>query len=155
MGVEPVLIDDRIEDLVRQALNAVIKCSTSLLAEAQHVFGDDASRTEGCRLACAIASFIAHECHGGRPTPAQIGQLADAVSAHERWSGVSAAEVRALLTVVTGHAGRDGVGHLLPPHRVPLVCYVTAGSLLASTRRPGEPWWDHLDRVEAGIEAMM
>lgn len=149
------MIDDRIEECVRQALNAVIRGSTSLLAEAHHAFGDDVSRTEGCRLACAIASFVAHEVHGGRPTPDQIEDLAATISAHEAWSGVTGMEVRALLAVVTGHAGRDGIAQLLPPRRVPLVCFVTAGSLLASTRRPDEPWWDHLDRVEAGIEAMM
>ncbi|GGJ79271.1 hypothetical protein GCM10010123_06520 [Pilimelia anulata] len=148
-------IDDRIEDLVRQALNAVIKRSTPLLEQAIHVFGDDASRTEGCRLACAIVSFIAHDFHGRTPTPAEIDDLATAISDLERWSGVTAVEVRALLTVVTGHAGRDGINTLLPAHRVALVCYVTAASLLSSTRADGEPWWDNLDRVEAGIEAMM
>ncbi|GGK40003.1 hypothetical protein GCM10010124_35860 [Pilimelia terevasa] len=150
-----MLIDDRIEDLVRQALNAVIRRSLPLLEQAIHVFGDDPSRTEGSRLACAIASFAAHERHGRTPTPAEIDAFATDVSDRERWSGVTAVEVRALLTVVTGHAGRDGINQLLPPHRVALVCYVTAGSLLVDARDGDEAWWEALDRVEAGIEAMM
>lgn len=148
-------IDDRIEDHVRKALHAVLRRSPALLEQAAHAFADAASRTEGYRLACAITAVMVHDLRQRPPTPAEVDGLATTVAAAAHWSGVAAVEVRALLAVITGQAGRAGAGALLPAHRLGLVCFVTAGSLLLATGSPDEPWWEQLDRVEARVEAMI
>jgi hypothetical protein len=145
-----MLIDEQIEPLVRDVLNAVVKRDVERIQRAIAAFPDDEAMTAGYRLATAIALYVLEGQYGRFPTADEIRAVADKLVELEGWTDITSDEVVRFLTAVYG---RTRVDEVLPLERVLLVSYVLAADLLSACRRKDEKWWDHLDRVEAALES--
>ena len=143
-------IDERVEPLVRTALDAAVKRSFSKLEAALKQFPDDDAVRKGVELALAIIGLILIEEHQGKPNAAQIHKFALELAAEETWAETTADEVDEFLTRLLSGMPFAGV---IPPENVIILSFVVAGYALASLRRDDERWWNHLDRAEAAIEA--
>jgi hypothetical protein len=143
-------IDDRVEPLVREALDALVKKDAERFARALTAFGDAERATTGYRLAAAVAFYVLHEQYRGEPPPDEIHAVAEEVAELEDWTDLTADEVeRFIATYYTGAS----VDTVMPVERAVLVAYVLAANLLASYHRDGEWWFNYLDRAEAALEA--
>lgn len=145
-----MMIDARVEPLVREALAAVITKDRGRFQQAIDAFPDDAAMTQGVQLAATVAMYIVEECYGRSPTKEQIRETADDIATVDDWTDIVADEVATFIVAAVDHVRFETV---LPIERFVLLSYVMAGYLLSFHRRENEEWWDHLDRAEAVIEA--
>ncbi|MEU4564750.1 hypothetical protein AB0F72_40745 [Actinoplanes sp. NPDC023936] len=147
-----MIVDDRVEPLVREIFGAVVKRDEDKLDAVLNSFPDDDSRLKGLHLALAVCGFVVHDAYDGKPTPDEIRLLADEISSMEQWSALSGAQVTEFLDAVL-HG--KSLTPLFDPVSATMLTYVVTGSLLASSTkiRKGEWWFNYLDRVEAAIEA--
>jgi len=143
-------IDDGIESLARDVLNAVVKKDPDRMAGALRAFPDENAMTEGYRLALAVALFVVQDQYHSVPDSVAIRALAEKAAELEDWTDITADE---FATLLEGAYSRTRLDQLLPLDRVVLISYVLAGDLLAGFCKPGEWWYDYLDRAEAVIEA--
>lgn len=144
-----MLIDDQIEDLARKALNAVVKRDPAKLKDAFAAFPADAALIDAVRLATAVSWHVLCANYGPSPSAYQIDSVADTAAEMESWSGLTAAEFKAFLTKLrNGENAFDSFS----TGQIALISFVLAGNLLASCGREDEPWFQHLDRIEAALE---
>ena len=142
-------IDERVESVVRDLLEAAIKRDPTELETALTTFHDDGAIQEGVSLALAIAAYIVAEIHGGKPNDAQVRAIAEKVATMEKWAGPTADEVHALLSRLLNS---EALTDAMPTETVIVLTFVVTASLLASLHLEGENWWNYLDRIEAVIE---
>lgn len=147
-----VVIDERIEPVVRGILDTVVKRDEDRLEASLKTFPDDASRSRGLELAVAICGYALYDTYEGKPTADEAHLLAVEIAAMERWSGLSADQVKTFIAAVL--SGRP-LADLFEPTAAVMVTYLVTGSLLSSSAklREGEWWFNHLDRVEAALES--
>jgi hypothetical protein len=142
-------IDDKVEDIVRKALDAAVKRDPTKLDQALRSFPNDAAVRSGVELALAVASFVMIDVHAGKPTEAQIRAVADKAAEMEKWAAPSSDEVYDLLDkVLSGTPFPASV----PPENVIILTFVVTANLLASFRTEDERWFAYLDRAEAAID---
>jgi hypothetical protein len=143
-------IDDDIESLVREALDAAVKRDANRFDAAMKAFTTDPIRRAALELAVAITAFVLLDLYGGAPTDDQIRPLADKIAELETWSSLTSDEVRRFLTAVLSGQKLDSV----VPATAVILTFVVPASLLASKPLDDGDWWfNYLDRVEAAIEA--
>lgn len=142
-------IDDEVEGIVRDALDAAVKRNPTKLNNALRCFPNDAAVQSGVELALAVASFVMIDVHAGRPTGAQIRAVADKAAEMENWAVASPDEVFDLLNNVLSGTPFPASA---PPEDVIILTFVVTANLLASFRTEDERWFAYLDRAEAAIE---
>lgn len=147
-----MVIDDRIEALVRGALGAVVKEDGDKLDAALGAFPDQESLRQGLQIANAICMFIVFEEYDGRPTVEETRLLAESVAGLSSWAGIRADDANTYFTTVLN--GQPLVDAMDAQSAVMLTFLIT-GNMLASSEKIGkdEWWFNYLDRVEAAIEA--
>ncbi|MEU4473034.1 hypothetical protein [Micromonospora sp. NPDC023888] len=151
MTEDPLKIDERVEQLVRDTLHWAVKRRPVEFDEALKAFSDGPTRQSALELLAAISAFVSADICGGKPSPEQIQQLAVEVAEGEAWSSATTPEVEAFLSaVVTGRA----LSGVLPVGSAVVLAFVVAASLLsARPKSKGEWWFNYLDKVEAAIES--
>ncbi|SCF01529.1 hypothetical protein [Micromonospora chokoriensis] len=144
-------IDERVEQLVRDALHWAVKRQPGEFDEALKTFSDEPTRRSAMELLFAISAFVSADICAGRPSPQQVQQLAAEVAEVEAWSSVTSGEVEAFLDAVLTGRPLSGV---LPAGSAVVLAFVVAASLLSlRPKDEGEWWFNYLDKVEAAIEA--
>jgi hypothetical protein len=143
-------IDDRVERIVRTALDAAVKRDPKKLDEALRSFPNDDAVRKGIELALAVCGFVMIDVHGGRPTDGQIRAVADKLADMEHWARPTPDEVHNFLTTVLSGTSFPAE---VPSESVIILAFVVAANLLASFRKEDDRWYDYLDRAEAAIEA--
>jgi hypothetical protein len=143
-------IDDRIEPLVREGLQAAVKQDDDRFDRAIKAFPDASSRHAAVELLILICQYVTFDLHGGqRPTDEQIRILAEQVAQAEAWVGLTADEVATFLRLIMGEPASE-----IEPHTGVVMVFVVTASLLAGKPRPeGKYWFNYLDLVEAALEA--
>jgi hypothetical protein len=147
-----VKIDDRVEALVRAALDAAVHRDVPRFDDALQALQSEATLEPAIELVLSIAAFVLFETHGGNPTAEQITALAGEISRQEDWAAPAAQDIEVLLTVVnTG----DPAGLASLSSDAAVIAFLVAANLLTTASRPddGEWWFNYLDKVEAAIEA--
>ncbi|MGH3712486.1 MAG: hypothetical protein ACRDT4_03360 [Micromonosporaceae bacterium] len=144
-------IDERVEPLVRKALNAAVKRDTDRLDAALKAFPDVEARQKGLELAMMIAIAALYDSYGGKPSLEQVGQVANLLSETEEWSGITAEDAfKYLRTVLAGESIAEAFDHEVA---VPWTFVVTAALLSSSEqKREGEFWFNYLDRILMQLE---
>jgi hypothetical protein len=147
-----MVIDDRVEPLVRAVLDAAVMRDTARFQAALAAFPDDEATRKGVELALAVIGFVLLDVHGGKPSPDDVQAVAADISRQETWIGPTVDEVTTFITALLN--GRS-LGETLPSESVIVLAYVVAANLLASSSNPddGEWWFNYLDKVEAAIES--
>jgi hypothetical protein len=140
-------IDDRVEGLARDALDAAVKRDSAAFEAALRAFPNDEAVRDGVSLVLAVAAYIMTEIHGGRPNDAQVRAVAEKVASMEAWAGPTGDEVHGLLSRLLNSEPQSP-----PGEHVIVLAFVVTASLLASLHLKDEKWWNYLDRVEAAIE---
>lgn len=145
-------IDEQVESLVREALDASIKQDIDRLDSALDAFTDDTKRRDGMVLLFLIGRQTLYELYEGRtPTEKQVSDLADWIADEDSWAGLPAQEIANYLLWLLGDDSKT-VNHEM---YIVLIFVVTA-VLLSLVRRPEGYWWfDTLDRIEAMLEAAL
>ncbi|WP_406078894.1 hypothetical protein [Micromonospora sp. NBC_00858] len=144
-------IDERVEQLVRDALHWAVKRQPVEFDEALKAFSDESTRQSAMELLVAISTFVSADICGGRPSPGQVQELATEVAEAETWSSATSPEIETFLSTIL--AGRPLSG-VLPASSAVVLAFVVAASLLsARPKSEGEWWFNYLDKVEAAIEA--
>lgn len=143
-------IDDQVEQIMREALTAVVKEDPERLQRAFASFSSNDDLAQGTRIALAVSVYVLNEAYGRAPTPAEIQSVATKAATMEKWTDISANEMASLLTAA--YAG-SRVDEVLTADRIAPVAFVVAANLLSSCCRKDEYWFDYLDRAEAAIEA--
>ncbi|MEV4499334.1 hypothetical protein C7C45_13630 [Micromonospora arborensis] len=144
-------IDDRVEQLVRDALHWAVKRQPVEFDEAVKAFSDESLRQPAVELLVAISAFVSADICGGKPSPEQIRELATEVAEAETWSTTTAPEVETFLSAILNGRPLSGV---LPVGSAVVLAFVVAASLLSSRPKSEGQWWfNYLDKVEAAIEA--
>jgi hypothetical protein len=149
-----VNIDDRVEALVREALDAAVKNDRDRFGAALAAIGDGETAAKAIELVLAICAYtVLDTFDGGRPTPEQIDSLAGDIATEESWAKLSKSHVAALLTNVM--SGERQLDKGLPPNEALTLPFIVAANLLASNAEPedGRWWFDYLDTVEERLEA--
>lgn len=142
-------IDEHVEPLVREVLDAAVKRDGDRLDTALDAFADEAQQRAGLELVHAIARYVLLDLYQGqRPSDEQIQALADQIAEMESWSTLPANEIRSFLLLLLGETATT-----VDPGAAVLLSFVVAAALLSSKRRPEGQWWfNYLDQVEAGLE---
>ncbi|WFE52720.1 hypothetical protein [Micromonospora sp. WMMD1155] len=144
-------IDERVEQLVRDALHWAVKRQPGKFDEALKTFSDEPTRRSAMELLISISAFVSADICAGKPSLPQIRELAAEVAEAEAWTSVTAGEVEAFLSAVLTGRPLSGV---LPAGSAVVLAFVVAASLLSlRPKDEGEWWFDYLDKVEAAIEA--
>jgi hypothetical protein len=143
-------IDDRVEPLVRTALDAAVKRNFDKLTTALSAFPDDDTVKKAVELTLAVTGFIMYDVHRGKPSSEQIRAVATKLAEMETWAEPTADEVDTFLGKLVNS---QPFAAEVPPENVIILSFVVAANLLSSFRKPEERWWDYLDRVEAAIDA--
>jgi hypothetical protein len=143
-------IDEHVESLVREALDAAVKRDGDRLDTALDAFSDESQRRSGLELVHAIARYVLLDLYQGqRPNDEQIQALAGQIAEMESWSTLPADEIRSFLLLLAGDTAKA-----VDPDAAVLLSFVVAAALLSSRRRPEGQWWfNYLDQVEAVLEA--
>jgi hypothetical protein len=148
---EPAMkINDRVEGLVRDALDAAVKRDSAALDAALRAFPNDDAVREGVALALAICAFIMIDIYEGKPNDDQIRAIAEKAAQMETWAEPTADEVHALLSRLLNGAP---LADAMPTENIIILAFVVTASLLASLHLKEEQWWNYLDRAEAAIES--
>jgi hypothetical protein len=147
-----VKINDRVEPLVRNTLDAAVRRDPAGLETAFSRFTSPELAQKGLELATAICVFILFEIHEGKPSSQQIDELSADIQRQEEWIGSSAEEVSTFLKAIADH---QPVASVLPEASMVVLPYLIAANLLTTSASPeeGEWWFKYLDKVEAAIEA--
>lgn len=147
-----MVIDDRVEPLVRAVLDAAVKRDADRFRAALAAFPDDEATRKGVELALSIIGFVLLDVHEGKPSPDEVQSVAADISRQETWIGPTTDEVATFITALLN--GRS-LGDVLPSDSVIVLAYAVAANLLASSSKPddGEWWFNYLDKVEAAIES--
>nr|WP_146218273.1 hypothetical protein [Micromonospora acroterricola] len=145
-------IDDQVEALVRAVLDAAVQRDAERFDDALGALsGSRETLTKAIELTLAVNAAVLFEVHDGPPSPQQVNELSRDISLQERWAGVSAEDVQALLVgLMAGSPPRFATSAA-----VAIAVFVVAANLLATASQPdeGEWWFNYLDKVEAAIEA--
>lgn len=151
-GSDEMNIDERVEPLVRAALDAAVHRDQARFETALGAFEDDSAARKGIELVLAVIATVLVDLYDGTPSASQLDELAADISRQEAWLEPTPSEVRSLLVSVAG--GRP-LAEVLPPEQTVILAYLTAANLLASGSEPdqGEWWFNYLDKVEAALEA--
>ncbi|MFF5172160.1 hypothetical protein ACFY3U_05950 [Micromonospora sp. NPDC000089] len=144
-------IDDRVEQLVRDALHPAVKNDPAAFEVALRAFPDEQARRAAVELLVAVCGFALVDLFDGRPSDSQVQSLATEIAEMESWATVTSAETAGFLAAVV--AGRPLPGTLPASSVVVLAFVVTAHLLSAKPKTDGEWWFNYLDKVEAAIEA--
>lgn len=144
-------IDDKIEPLVREALDASVKEDTERLDAALKAFPSEDARRKGLELTVAIAFGVLVDSHDGKPSPEQLRHVAQTVAQMEHWAGVTQDEAHAYLSALVKSESLAA----LDSETTVLLTFVITASLLSSSRKlkQDEWWFNYLDRIEAQLEA--
>ncbi|MEH1012762.1 hypothetical protein V6U90_06535 [Micromonospora sp. CPCC 206060] len=146
-----MIIDDEVEQRVRDALHWVVKRNPNELDRTFATFPEDTARLAALELLIAVITYTVVDAFGYRPSSDEIKVLADEVADLEEWSSVQSSEVAAFIEAV--FAGQP-LADRLPGDSIFILAFIIAGNLLAShPNKQGEWWFNYLDRVEAAIEA--
>jgi hypothetical protein len=142
-------INEHVEPLVREALDAAVKREGDRLDAALDAFSDESQRRTGLELVHAIARYVLLDLYQGQhPSHEQVQALADKIAEMESWSTLPADEIRSFLLLLLGDTERT-----VDPDAAVLLSFVVAAALLSSRRRPEGQWWfNYLDQVEAALE---
>lgn len=143
-------IDDQLEPLVREVLDAAVKRDGDRLDAALDAFTDQSQQRMGLELLVAIARYVLLDLYQGqRPGDEQVHELADQIAEMESWSTLPADEIRSFLLLLLGDTSET-----VDPDAAVLLPFVVTATLLSSRRRPeGQHWFNYLDQVEAALEA--
>jgi hypothetical protein len=144
-------IDERVEPLVRQALEGAVKSDENRLDAALKAFPDEATRLAGLRLALAICGAVVLDLYKGQPSGEQRRALAEKVAEMEGWASLTAVDVDTFLTALL--AGSPLEEAMDPESVVPLTFIITGSLLSAAPQAEDRYWFNYLDHVEAAIEA--
>jgi hypothetical protein len=146
-----VKIDDRIEPLVRNALDAAVRHDEDRFDAALRGFPDDLARAKGLELAISICLFALIDAYGGVPSAAQTRAAAEEIAGMEEWAGVSVDDVHRYLTAVLNRQLVDA----MDAQTAVMLTFIVTASILASSSKlqDGEWWFNYLDRVEAALES--
>jgi hypothetical protein len=146
-----VEIDDRVEPLVRKALNAAVKRDIDRLDAALKTFPDEEARMKGLELATMIAIAVLYDSYGGKPSPEQVRDAASVFEGAEEWAGITAEDVHRYLTTVL--AGEPIAEAFDLEVAVPWTFVITAGLLASSSKVRDDEWWfNYLDRILMQLE---
>lgn len=143
-------IDAGAEVMARAAIHAAVKQDFAKLDETLRGFSDDELTRKAVELTLAVILFVLRDAYGGKPDDNQVRALAAAIAQSEAWVRATAEEISIFLLRLVN--GESFVGKV-PTENVVILGFVVAGYLVSSKRRDDEKWWDHLDRVEAALEA--
>ncbi|MBO4207455.1 hypothetical protein [Micromonospora echinofusca] len=145
-----MIIDDEVEQKVRDTLHWAVKQKPHELDQAIRSFTDERTRLAALELLVQICRYVSVDAFGHIPSTEEIDALAFEVSETESWASLTKDEVATYLnTVVHGHLS----GATLPSERFVTLSFTVAASLLSSQPKPDDEWWfDYLDKVEAAIE---
>ncbi len=141
-------IDDAVEPLVRQVLDAAVKDDDDRMAAALRAFPDDDARRKGLELAVAIGYVALMDAHDGNPSPEELKHTAAALAEMGAWAGVTENDARTYLTALPQGTLAEKFD---PDTAVKLVFVNTANLLAGSPKAEGQPWWQYMDRVLATI----
>ncbi|MFK3982186.1 hypothetical protein ACI2K4_17635 [Micromonospora sp. NPDC050397] len=144
-------IDDRVEALVREALDAAVKQDQRRFEAGLVRVAEAGLSGKALELLVAITAFIVLDIHSGKPSGGQLTDLANSVSDQEAWVDLAQSEVHAYLGAVVR---TEPMAKVLSPQALVVVPYLTAANLLTTVSKPdqGEWWFNYLDKVEAVIE---
>lgn len=146
-------IDERVEPLVREAIDAAVKKNLDQLHAAFSAISDRGTVTNATDLVRAVcAQVVLDTFHGQRPTYAQIDSLAGDIAFEEGWARVRKNDIATLLNNVL--LGEEQVYHELSPEEEVALPFIVAANLLTENSEPSDgDWIDYLDRVESSIAA--
>ena len=142
-------IDERVEPVVREGLQAAVRRDVDRLDRAMKAFPDETSRVAGAQLLMAVSAYVLVDLYGGqRPTDDQIQALASKVAENEEWSNLAPGDVAGFLRLVLGNQAKQ-----IDPVTAGLLAFVVTASLLIGRPVPeGKHWFNYLDQVEAALE---
>jgi len=143
-------ISDRVEPLMRRAIDAAVKRDAAKLDAALNSFPDDQAVTEAVELALAVVRYVLWDQYQGKPTDAEAEAVAVEITRAEAWAQPIESEVVTFLQRLVNGVPFAGE---VPAEQVIILAFVSAANLLASCHRENEKWWNYLDRAEAAIEA--
>lgn len=143
-------IDMQIEPLVRQTIHAVVQRDVGKLETALQGFPDGDTTAKGVEIAAAVTTYVLLDGYGGKPAPDQVQTLSRKIAEMEEWAEPGAEEIAAYVTALVDGKPLEDV---LPKESIVVLAYLVAGSLLSSTHREDEKWWDFLDRAEAAVDS--
>lgn len=144
-------IDDRMESLVREALDAAVKRDRGRFEAGLERVAEAGFSGTALELLVAVAAFIVLDVHSGKPSSSQVAELANSVSEQEVWVDLAQGEVQAYLGAVVA---TEPIANVLSPEALVVVPYLTAANLLTTVSKPdrGEWWFNYLDKIEAALE---
>ena len=146
-------IDDRVEPLVREAIDAAVKKNLDRLHAAFSAINDGGTVTSATDLIQAVcAKVVLDTFHGQRPTYAQIDSLAGDIAFEEGWARVRKNDIAAMLN--NALSDEELPCHELSPEEEAALPFIVAANLLTENSEPLDgDWIDYLDRVESSIAA--
>jgi hypothetical protein len=146
-------IDDRVESLVREGIDAAVKKNLDRLHAVFATISDGGIATAATDLVRAVcAKVVLDTFHGQRPTYAQIDSLAGDVAFEEGWARVRKNGIATLLHSVL--SDEELPCHDLSPDEELALPFIVAANLLNENSEPPDgDWVDYLDRVESTIAA--
>jgi hypothetical protein len=134
------------EPILRSVLHAVIRRDIDAVGREFEAAPNDETRVRVAEIALLVAYVGLGERYANKPDAAQLRALAEEIAGAEAWSTVDAeAEYAFLRRLLAGQLADDPDEIAMDLH----AAFVTAGYLMVSHCRPGEKWWEHLDRIEA------
>src|SRR5437879_1461350 len=96
-------IDEHVEPLVREVLDAAVKRDGDRLDTALNAFTDESQRRTGLDLVYAVARYALLDLYQGqRPSDEQVRGLADKLTEMESWSTLPAEDIRSFLLLLLG-----------------------------------------------------
>jgi NDP-sugar pyrophosphorylase family protein len=144
-------IDERVEEIVREAYRAVIDKDGDRLVAAFRGHSEEQAQM-AVAYGIFVAGFIVNDVLRQGVTEEQLRKLADQVIASEGdWVDLGSPEhlVKLLASAANGDLSFEGV----PREDVIGNVFVSGGYLLASYRLKDQHWWDYLNEIWAGLEA--
>jgi len=146
-----VRIDERVEEIVREAYRAVIaKDGDRLVAAFRGVSEEDAQTA--VRYGVFVAGFIVNDVLRKGAREGELTELAQRIVASEEdW--VDLGSVQDLASLLGGAARGDLAYGGVPSENVIGNIFISGGFLLTSFRLKEQRWWDYLNEIWSAAEA--
>src|SRR5262249_40091169 len=122
-----MVIDDRIEALVREVLDAAVKRDLDRFSAALSAIPDGEDAAASVQLTLAICLYVLLETFDGVPAQEQIDEAGEYISDAEDWAQLNKSDVARLLRNITseGHQFDEG----LPVEEAMTLPFIIAANL--------------------------